>query len=320
MRRLVIAALGTAAALAALAHCGGTTGNNAIPSPALGATSDATVEGAAPEGPLDAGSDQSVYTNTFDVAIQYADQELPEVQPPAESGAGATEAGLGVPDCPPFIYLDDKGNQLPATTCVPISGCSSQTYTVPADWSGDGGEITARDGGACATYPWLGSLTTDDLVVSNNYEDFNLMPPCNWAREAGAATQGSMIGASRYDLCIEAYECYMRTHCFLNENSSGTAFVPSALPCLCPISGSFSATACVNDKGPCYDSIAAAMEAPVDPNNPTATAAYVSMVWSQEHGPNGAVGVEGIILNQMFADAIPYFPRCAIDAGLDCDQ
>src|SRR5579859_2325352 len=256
MRRIALAALGIGVALAALAHCGGTTGNDATPSPADGSGMDATVEAGAQVEPLDASSDQSVYTNTFDVDIQYSDQGLPDVQAP--SHGGGSEAGLGVPDCPPFIYVDGTGNSFPGGICDP-AWCNSVSDAVPADWS-DGGEVPAREGGVCATYPWLGSVANDRCLtssyfgitnVTNTYDD---LPPCNWAREAGAATQGPMIGASRYDLCMQLYNCFMRTRCFVYPGKQASGLGISSIPCLClkptDLGGSFSATTCVNEMGP----------------------------------------------------------------------
>jgi hypothetical protein len=342
MRRLVIAALGILVALAALAQCGGTSGNDATPSPALGATIDATVdaavEGAATAEAQDASSDQSIYTNRFDVDIQYADQMLPEAQAPPEGGGSGSggEAGLGIPDCPPFIYVDSTGRPLEAGTCDPGQGCADTNAwgSIPADWN-NGGEIPARDGGACASYPWLGSLASDECLTSNtfggltsNASTYNVLPPCEWARDAGVATQGPKVGAPRYNLCVELYNCFMRTGCFItpNPHPAVRGFYGNPILCLClkpsDLLGTFNPSTCVSEKGPCYDEETAALEAPIDPNNPASTAAYAQMNWVSTQVGNGEVGLEGALLNQMFGYALTTgcFPPCALDAGLGCDQ
>jgi hypothetical protein len=320
MSRIVLAALGVGVALAALAHCGGTTGTDS-PLPAMVDGADATVEGGSTDS-LDAGSDRSVYTNTFDVYIQYADQALPDVQTPTEGGS---QSGPGVPDCPPFIYVDGDGKPLPPGTCDPTGQCFSQSDAVPADWT-DGGETLAAEGGACATYPWLGSLGIDECMTPNGIgETFNLLPPCNWAREAGAATQGSAIGTSRYTLCLNLYECFMRTNCFLNPKPAGmgTGIFANPFSCLCEQPGeNFSAAACLQEEGPCYDQEVAALEAPVSPSDPNATPSYAASNFFQTMSQNGVVGNEGANLNGLFDDLLsggaPCIPKCALDAGLDC--
>jgi hypothetical protein len=332
MRRIAIAAFGVGVALAALAHCGGTTGRDSPESPVIGEI-DATVVDPSADGeagaPADASSDQSVYTNRFDVDIQYADQGLPDVQAPPEGGP--VQTGPSVPDCPPFIYTDAKKNPLPAGTCDPSEGCfvTSAWDSVPADWS-NAGEVVAQEGGACATYPWLGSLAIDDCVTSSVFgltantapDGYNDLPPCNWAREAGAATQGPMIGASRYDLCMQLYTCFMQTGCFLYANPSGTGgFGINPIPCFCikpsDLKGGFSVDTCLAEKGPCYNEEIAALEAPVDPTNPGATPGYVQNNFLATQG-SGAAGVEGATLNQLFEFAVTCVPPCALDAGFDC--
>jgi hypothetical protein len=331
MRRIAIAAFGVGVALAALAHCGGTTGRDSPESPVIGEI-DATVVEPSADGdagaPTDASSDQSVYTNRFDVDIQYADQALPDVQAPPEGGAAQT--GPSVPDCPPFIYTDLNGDPIPLGTCDTTDSCPSATGAVPADWSGDGGETPAREGGACATYPWLGSLavdnclTTNVLGITNTSNTYADLPPCSWARAAGVATQGSGIGVSRYDLCMQLYNCMMQTKCFLYPgNSNGTFLSQNALPCLClkpsDAQGSFSVTTCLNEIGPCYNEELAALEAPVDPAHPEATATYAAQNFVFTAKGSGAAGVEGSTLNQMFENAANQcFPLCVLDAGLDC--
>jgi hypothetical protein len=296
---------------------------------------DATVEGAAPDS-ADASVDQSVYTNMFDVQIQYADQSLPDVQAAPEGGGGGSEAGLGIPDCPPFIYTDSKGNPLPASDCDPtVGGCNDPNWSfdsIPADWS-DGGEIPAQEGGVCGTYPWLGSPAMDQCTsldlpggLTDNTGTYNPLPPCNWARDAGIATQGLGTGQPRYDLCVQLYKCMMRTRCFFNASPRG-GVLQNAMPCFClkpsdlvQGSGSFSAATCVSEPGPCYMEEVAAIEAP-HPSDQMATADYVRQNIDSTQMANGLAGVEGAMLNQLLEQAGPAcFPTCALDhdAGLDC--
>jgi hypothetical protein len=314
MKRIAIAAVGVFAALAALAQCGGTTGRD---SPVTTMPGDATVGDM-----LDAGLD--VYTNQFDVALTYADQELPDVQaPPMNGGGGDGGLGsLGVPYCPPFIFVDGTGTPLPDCNLLAAPGCPNAGLAndaVPADWS-DGGEVVAREGGVCATYPWLGSLANDEAMTSNNPSDQGLnLPPCNWAADAGPATQGTGIGQSRYALCIALYQCMLRTKCFLSPTPAGGGFAPTAHDCLCgnllalhKDGGVLTAQICTEQPGPCWPEEIAALEAPV--NNPAAFLVGTTN-WVQE---NGTVGTAGGMLNAQFGAAAPYFPLCAFDAGLDC--
>jgi hypothetical protein len=278
--------------------------------------SDATTED---DTQLDAGHD--VYTNLFDVALTYADQDLPEVQaPPTGGGEGDGGAGVlfGYPYCPPFIFVDGTG--VPLTDCNMLGppGCPNAPNAddaVPADWS-DGGEVVAGEGGVCATYPWLGTLANDEAMTVNHPSDQGLnLPPCNWAADAGNATQGTGIGQSRYGLCIALYQCMMRTRCFLTPLASGKVFGQSAHDCLCGNlrdGGLLTAKTCAETPGPCWTEEIAALEAPVD--NPAAFLVGTTN-WVQENGP---VGLAGGLLNIQFGAAAPYFPLCALDAGLDC--
>lgn len=306
MKRIAIAAVGVFAALAALAHCGGTTGRD---SPVATLPGDATVGDM-----LDAGLD--VYTNQFDVALTYADQELPDVQaPPMNGGGDSSVESFGVPDCPPFIYVDGTGK--PVTDCDPASTdqCLDPNFSdeAPADWT-DGGETIARPGDPCATYPWLGTLANDECATSN-YPPYNALPPCNWAREAGAATQGTGIGRPRYDLCMELYTCFMRTKCFIEPNPSGIGLLHNPKPCFCQGS---SATTCVAEAGPCFNEELAAMEGPG--STPESQAVFAIANFAGVLNTLGIAGSEGANLNNLFEYGLNSgcFPQCTVDAGLDC--
>ena len=320
MRRVVIAVFGVGLALAALAHCGGTTGrDDSTPSGPDGGL-DATVDAAAVE---DAGSDQSVYTNTFDVSIQYADQALPDVQAPPEGGGAGSEAGLGVPNCPPFLWVDGYGKPVACDPASPISDCPSADNEAPADWS-DGGEVLARDGSVCATYPWLGTAANDECLTGDlQGELVNDLPPCNWALEAGVATQGPAEGTSRYALCVQLYKCFMQTRCFAYPKPNGKGLESNPIPCFCltpaeATSGSFSVSTCLAAQGPCFNEEIAALEAPG--NDPGAQATYVQMNFIALGNSQVVAGTEGANLNQMFQDALSTgcIPECVLDAGVDC--
>jgi hypothetical protein len=303
MTRMVVAALIMAGCTVGWFACGGTSGHEDLPASAnAGATAlsddaaavdaDATL---ASEGGGGA-QDSSVYTNTFDVVFTYVDQTLPEVQPqsPAQGDAGA-EAGQGLPNCPPFIPISDE----PDGQVVVAESQLTCDNEVPADWRSDGGETFAAEGGSCATYPWLGSVAVDSCVTSHDAPGETVLvpaqlPPCNWAFDSGVAAQGPGAGASKYDLCIALYECFMRTTCFINPG-----FVSNPLGCLCdaPVLGSNFDTDCLAlspPTGPCLNEELAAMELTGDIDTQLKSA-FQSFTQS-----NSAVGSEGRNLNLLF--------------------
>jgi hypothetical protein len=217
-------------------------------------TVDATVDSADPEVIIDAGS--------FDVDIQYADRDLPEVSVPPEGGA---ETGTGLPNCPPWFALDDQGNIL----SDPVD--PSLARYAPTDYTSGGGIGPAIDGGVCATYPWYPVREPAFAnywamqAAGNASVDFNPFPPCNWAIEAGVAQSGTQSGVSRYLLCTQAYSCIADSECWRDPRLINA--------CVCGLGDA--GTACelskVNPVGPCKDQELAAFEIPSDDPTPVNT-------------------------------------------------
>jgi hypothetical protein len=257
VKRVAVSALFVAAALAGVAHCGGTTGQGGDSPTNIVAIDggDATVS--ADAAGLDAGADQSLYTNQFDVAIDFADQELPDIQAPPEGGSAGGPGGP--PNCPPYILLDTDGGP------VPFGYPGTVFDEVPSEYSGDGGIDFAPDGSVCATYPWLGSAAVDHCVVgapgkvgsaAKTGGPYVILPPCNWALGAGTAVKGPMAGAQRYDLCMDMYECFVRTHCYLERDNF-------AHNCFCGIPDTdpnFGDECLASPQGQCLQEILAASE------------------------------------------------------------
>ncbi len=284
MKRVVVAALSVGVVLAAGAHCGGTTGQDA-PAPAAVTTMDAG--DATMADPTDASADQSVYTNTFDVGIEFADQELPDVQAPPE--AGSVGGPGGPPNCPPFIPVDNSGAP------VPFGGPKMAINLVPSEYTGDGGIVFAPDGGTCATYPWLGSIATDQCVINAVPNQANwayvLLPPCNWAVGAGTAVKGTGAGMPRYDLCMDMYECLMSTQCYLGETNLPYCF------CGIPDTDPNYATDCSTaPHGECLAQILAAME-----ENDDARGINDAFSMSWQDISNMGPGFEGRFLEDLFS-------------------
>jgi hypothetical protein len=305
MKRIVAAALMLIFPPAAL-MCGGTTGREGLP--AL-QSPDATMATPAATATTDDGGDSSVYTNTFDVALQYVDQALPEAAPPQDGGSGA-EAGAAFPNCPPFLNVDSTGHILDPNDPNSLSNAQAE---LASDYAPDGSIMLALDGSACATYPWLGSVTVDKCVAqgpnpaqlglgSSVPEAFDLLPPCNWAVDSGIAGQGPGAGRDRYDICMDLYRCLMSTRCYVNpmNNSAGL------LECLCTVPPgdlvpgapptAFHTDCLKSAQGPCMNEELAAMEL-----GGTVQAALMNAfaTWTQpSHGP----GFEGFDLNELFQD------------------
>jgi hypothetical protein len=196
--------------------CGGTTGQEGLPKDDTSAMDATVAPDAFVEPDLDAG--------LFDVTITYIDRDLPEVAVVAASDAAAMYPW---PNCPPFIPVDGNGN--PVTL-------GSDLNQIPSEYTSDGGIEPAPDGSACASYPWLGSLSLDQCVTSEYAGaapplGFYFLPPCNWAAEAGVATAGPGAGLSRYINCINLYQCMVDSGCGLQPSGS----------CICaPDAGSLS--------------------------------------------------------------------------------
>ena len=296
-------ALGTvcavATALLALA-CGGTTGQEGLP---LGETP--TVVAA-----VDASVDATVSTamsaqdsGAFDVAIQYADQDLPEISVQMTSAA---EGGYPWPNCPPFIPVNGGGKEISASL---IADGLLPADEVPADFSdaSDSGEVLAADGSACAKYGWLGSPAVDDCVAMNTQGSTQggayvaEFPPCNWCADAGPVAAGSVVGAQRYGVCLALYECIMKSGCGSNVTS-----------CLC---GSESPAVCKNDpnpKGPCAAAEMAALEEPAGSTLQALEGYYQDDNVMTMSGADFTGSCAGI-LNGIFLGANSCFPP--LDAG-----
>jgi hypothetical protein len=232
--RYVAAACVAAATLvsAMAGACGGSTGREGLEQPGQGDAGDA--------GAADATT--GFDSGAFDVGITYVDRNLPEIVVPPEA---AVEAGPAYPDCPPFIPVDGTGNPVTPGT---------EVDQIPADWGPGGAIVPAADGGACATYAWLGSVAADRCVTSNaagSVAGLMLLPACNWVRDAGPAHRGTGSGLPRYQVCLALYACMMKTGCGFGSVNS----------CLC---GTGSSSEC-DGGGPCGAEELAALEyAPED--------------------------------------------------------
>lgn len=284
-RRRALVATGLLSTTSLLA-CGGTTGVE-------GLTLSTTPDGNADDGgaPLDATVDATVASGVdldsgeFDVTIDYADQELPDVAAPPATGA---EAGYPWPNCPPFIPV--RGTR-PVTNVEQANNWLAAAEDEPQ--GGDAGPVFAADGSACATYPWLGSVAADDCLTSqykpspgNSFGD--PLPPCNWCADAGVSVQGTREGDSRYRICLDLYACIVQSHCGA-----------SIATCLC---GSESDVACETDPhppGPCAaEELAALEELPTDVSD--ALGNYTNFAAGD---PNFS-GFCGGALNQLFTTVL----------------
>ncbi len=219
-------AASVAAALFAGAACGGTSGHEDLPS-AAAPVQDATIDG---PGDDDGGADAtSIYTAEFDVLIPYSDVALPEASTSAavgggEAGSASTSAGA-IPNCPPFIpvqYVQSADGGAPSVQVVSALGPGiAFDDELPADWAADGGVTFAADGSACATYPWwLGTSAADECLTNYNGIASSfivpVLPPCSWAFDAGAPTQGTgaTSNKTRYEVCMDLYTCMIATGCY----------------------------------------------------------------------------------------------------------
>ncbi|HEX4448388.1 MAG TPA: hypothetical protein VH044_16700, partial [Polyangiaceae bacterium] len=204
--------------------CGGTTGHpGEVAADIANGGMDATVEASA-------GDDDASYdTGAFDVAIQYADRELPDVAVPPEAGAMVNDGGFQPSDCPPWVALDSNGHAVTLITdpTQPVSAdlIASVVDFVPADYAPEGGAppgatfattdggvypgvVPAADGGVCATYPYYFPGFDENCLIqgggiAGGYP-YPPAPPCNWALNLGMAQSGpgAVKGLSRYRLCV----------------------------------------------------------------------------------------------------------------------
>jgi hypothetical protein len=249
-RGALVVAVGLApCALLAWTACGGTTGREDDP---LGTDADG--------GPLDATLDDAVAadagtaydTGAFDVVILYADRVLPDVSVAPEGGEDA--AGNGLPNCPPWLSVDDVGNIVP-------SNDPSQALLIPSDFAANGSVVPA-DGGVCATYPWYPFTSAFDSKWSTDFAgtgngSIDPYPPCNWAVEAGTAQAGTAAGESRYALCQSLYICITQSGCAQNATVN-------PLACLCGTgeAGAACLASGANPEGPCAQQEIAGFEVP----------------------------------------------------------
>lgn len=265
--RIALWAAGLAAANGlALFSCGGTTGREGLTVPS------------GDDGSADANVGPDLDAYAFDVVINYADRALPDVVPRPEAGLGEG-GGYPWPSCPPFIPVDSTGAPVPA------GGEVDQVPAVFAD-AGEAGVAFAPDGSACATYGWLGSPAVDECVTSQGSgigvgADYILLPPCNWAADAGVAAQGPGAGESRFALCEALYACMVGTGCARFGDAR----------CLC--GPDTVASDCVKSPaGPCMNEELAALEQPPE-SIAVALKNYDNIVPS-------VLGYSGGMLNQLF--------------------
>jgi hypothetical protein len=308
MKRLAAGSLAGASLVATLAialvgpSCGGTSGRENLPGapPGMVASGDGGDGGGDDSG--DAGVDATVnldatmtngtslYTNTFDVLIEVATRPLPDVQPATgptgptdDSGAPVTGLGYGgLPPCPPWIAFNivttDDGSTYNTTTTDdggPISPWNPiDLNQAPSDFAPDGSVSFAAPGSACATYSWLGVDGGDQCTVGT-YVNIPAapFPPCSWAVEAGTPTGGAgqANGETRYQLCIDLYQCMMRTGCYQDLPSPDIVANAAVTSCFCGVKDSGVPVPTIecdnNPLGPCKDEELAAFEVLPTPAN-----------------------------------------------------
>jgi hypothetical protein len=231
----------------------------------------------------DAGA--SYDTGAFDVDIQYADRSLPDVSAPPEGGA--TEAGAGLPNCPPWIPVDMHGNP------VDIMDPSIATL-IPSDYAADGGVVPAVPGGACATYPWY-PFPEPGFVewwAMNNGKPLVPLPPCNWALDAGVAQAGTQAGQSRYELCMQLYTCIQNTGCWSGALNNA---------CLCDSSdaGATCRQGGAPPNGPCAAQEVAGFEVTADTKSPT-TYILLNFLDPNRVGPGSPPYINASLLNYVY--------------------
>jgi hypothetical protein len=225
----------------------------------------------------------------FDVQITYADRLLPEIVAPPPPAA---EAGHPWPTCPPFLPVVN-GREVPL---------GMEIDQIPSEYDDGGAIVAAPDGSPCAAYGWLGDTAIDECLTSMasgiGSSDYVYLPPCNWAIEAGTAQGGMRTGDSRYDICIDLYQCLMSTACGTSGGTYG-----NLTSCLCGAN-----SVMCDGGGPCGADEMNALE--VQSNNlQFATKNYYAT------GANiaGFTGLAGSMLNFMFQEALSAgcFPRPA---------
>ena len=221
----------------------------------------------------------------FDTTLQYFDQVLPEAQAMAEGGpgAGGEAGGSQWPVCPPDIpatlgFVDDAGNTTLVTgapssfsralaeggVVIAVYDAGINTnWEVPAVFASNG-ESPAPDGSPCASQPYLGSAACDFCakaqqigVLYSPYANGTAaqnpsLPPCSDLWDAGVAAAGPGAGQPLHELCMNLFDCVVRTGCMANPTADFT-------PCFCSLPTS---SECFPEAGPgpCMAEMKAAMQ------------------------------------------------------------
>jgi hypothetical protein len=253
--------VGSCFAGAGLEACGGTNGREGLPQPNTSTAADAGVDGTLEAASPDGGD----ASEAFDTAIQYSEASLPDISPPRDAGnMQVNSLPLCAPDIPAVLNPDGSVTPFYEGGTATLGGAGSGTPTeLPAIFTDDGGQVLAPDGSPCATQVWLGSAACDECVrvgtggVPNDpwHGAFGtaVLPPCSDLAEAGTAAVGLGAGQTRYQLCINLYNCIMRTGCWATSP-------PGTLgACICSYPSAFSCFA-EGGPGPCLDEEKAALE------------------------------------------------------------
>ena len=303
-RRLAFCASAVSIALVAgaFAGCGGTTGRDDAPSPAVDLSSasvdagtDATLNDAAKEEPVDAG---------FDVDIQYADAaRLPHFAPMPEGGAEAGVAPWDLwPACTPDginpatgdVILDDAGMEL-----------LFDGVTTP-----DGSSPVVDYEGQCATFVWTTSAACDQCIRLFQYDDptaDQYFPPCSdLTRDASApnalAAGGPGKGALKFQLCAQMYLCILN---YFSSNPSDQLYIDA----FCGRGNSTQNCEFGDASGPCQGIMEEALES-------TDKQAIVNGTTLQTQGTPGNEGREvNRLLQSVISEGSACIGICFGDAG-----
>ncbi len=275
--------------------CGGTTGHEGLPSLATGPGGDDAGADGTVQGDADATVSADLDAGWFDVGISYADRVLLDIGAPGDAGGGTAQdgsTGYPWPTCPPYAPIGPNG--------VLVTDPTQAIDLVPAQYDNAGNvlvndagiPVPFPDGGACGTYPWLGSQAADECVTSQSDFAYVVLPPCNWCVDAGTARQGPGAGLDRYDVCMKLYACMMKTGCGANGHPAY---------CLCGDDNVH-----CDAGGPCAQEELAALESP-DPS------ALSSTILNYKTLDPQTVGFCGHALNNVFSVGVQL--GCFTDAG-----
>jgi hypothetical protein len=299
--RLGVATIALAGAIPCLIGfgCGGTTGREGLSDGAgngeAGLGADATIGN---DGGSEASAPGAFDAGTFDVIIQYADRDLPDVGAPQPVAEGGSDSGWPwpFPNCPPFLSGDGNGNPIPTYDDLQL---------LPSDY--DAGKIVpAVDGSTCGTHVWLDNSGDQWCIDQNPSGGLALFPPCNWCVDAGVATSGSGATRPLYDLCLELYACIARTGCDVFTDALHH-------PALCLCGATFDVNSCT-PTGPCAKEELAAFQAPELPSPQD-----IHQVIGNYNATRIGTGVSCAgQLNQVYNLAHSVIPKqCNPDAGKD---